>query len=191
MSRGFVSFLFFLLLSPLLLVPLLPSSTPALETSSARLLSLRRVEWENALDTIIREELFFSTRAGFPANVIRSRINARVLDYVSTFPNTHGGAIVYSSGFSTLSHTHYLSLLSEPIIPISLPALDARSLVLIISVSQTEKYAEYVYTGGFSGASILHTRMIAGDFNSLAALPSGYRICITTFTPAWPCVERG
>jgi len=190
MSRGFVSFLFFLLLSPLLILPL-HSSSLELETSSPRLLSLRRMEWENTLDTIIREELFVSTRAGFPAHEVRSRINARIVAFVANFPSSHGDAIVYSSGFSTLFHSHYLSLLSEDIAPISLSALDARSLVLIIPVSQTEKYAEYVYTGGFSGASILHTRMVARDFNSLVALPSGYRICITTFQLSWPCAGSG
>lgn len=187
MSRGFVSFLFFLLLAPILLVPLLPPSS-GIETSSPRLLSIRRLEWEASLDALIREELFFSTRAGFPSHVIRSRVNARILDYLSRFPSLHADAISYSSGLSPLSHSRYLSLLSQPLSPLSVPALNAHSLVLVIPVSQTEKYAEYVYTGGFSGSTILHTRMVARDFNSLAALPSGYRICITTFQPAWSCV---
>lgn len=190
MSRGFVSFLFFLLLFPLLLVSL-HSPSFGIETSSPHLLSLRRLEWESALDAHIREELFFSTRAGFPPAIIRSRINARIFNYLSGFPVSHSDAISYSSGLSSLSRTQYLSLLSQPLTPLSIPSLNAHSLVVVIPVSQTEKYSEYIYTGGFSGSTIVHTRMVARDFNSLAALPSGYRICITTFQPAWPCVERG
>lgn len=189
MSRGFVSFLFFFLAAPLLLLTLAGHSfSPSLDTPS--LLSLRRLEMETNIDTIIRDELFAGARTSLPASTIQLRINTAILNYLTRFPSAHPDSLTYSTGFSTLSQTNYLSLLSSPQRPPTLLELQSASHVLILPLSQTERYAEYSYTGGAFGTTILHSRLRARDANTLFALPSGYHACVTSFQKGWLCVER-
>lgn len=191
MSRGFVSFLFLLALAPIVLLSQGWPSPSSPDDFSLRILSLRRLEIETNIDTIIRDELFAGARTTIPPDVIQANVNARIIDYFQQFSSVHRDSIHYSSGFSLLTQTNYLSLFSQPLLPLSFFQLQSSSHVLVLPVSQTERYAEYSYTGGPFGASVLHSRLHAHDANTLFALPPGYRVCVTSFQKDWPCVERG
>lgn len=191
MSRGFVSFLFFFVLAPLVLLALAWPSPSISDDSFARVLSLRRLEMETNIDTIIRGELFAGLRSNFSSDVIQANINTHILDYLSRFPSWHDDALFYDTGFSALAQTNYLSLFSSPLTPPTFVELQSSSHVLVLPVSQTERYAEYSYTGGLFATNILHTRLRARDVNTLFALPIGYHICVTSFQKDWPCVEGG
>jgi hypothetical protein len=190
MSRGFASFLFFFLAAPLLLLALAWPSLSHSSDSPPSLLSLRRLELETDVDTIIRDELFAGARTTLPAATIQLRINQAIMNYLTLFPSAHSDSIEYSTGFSSLSQTNYLSLLSAPLRPPTLVELQSSSHVLILPLSQTQRYVEYSYTGGAFGTSILHMRLRARDSNTLFALPTGYHACVTSFQKEWPCVER-
>ncbi len=188
MSKGFVSFLFFLVL-----VPIIALSSPSIfqspDDSSLRHLSLRRLEMELNVDALIREELHAGLRANLPPETIKLNINRRILDYLSAFSSLHGDSFTYETGFSTLTQTNYLSLFFSPQIPANLIQFHSASHVLVLPVSQTERYGEYSYTGSVLGVSVLHTRIRSRDANTLFALPIHYRICTTTFQKDWPCLE--
>jgi|GEM_PF-6927545 len=187
MLRGFVSFLFFMLVTPLLLLVIPSPSLDLASTSAPRILSLRRAEMELNVDAIIREELFSYAHSNLPEDTIKLRINVRVLDYLSQFSRSHED-VFSESGFSTLYQPNYLSLLSTPLTPPSLLELQSSSHVLVLPVSQTERYLEYSYTGGLSASRVLNARLRVLDSNSLFALPVGYCVCVTSFELAWPCV---
>lgn len=188
MSKGFVSFLFFLVL-----VPIIALSSPFIfqppDDSALRHLSLHRLEMEMNVDSLIREELYAGLRANLLPETIKLKINQRVLDYLTQFPSAHDDSFTYETGFSALNQTNYLSLFFSPQIPANLIQFHAASHVLVLPVSQTERYGEYSYTGSIFGSSVLHTRIRSRDVNTLFALPIGYRVCTTTFQKNWPCLE--
>ncbi len=188
MPKGFVSFLFFLLLVPIIVLSSAWPS-PSFDDSSIRHLSLRRLEMETNVDAIVRDELYTCLRANLPSETIKMKINQRVLDYLSSIEAAHDDSFSYETGFSTLAQTNYLSLFFSPQKPANLLSFHSVSHVLVLPVSQVERYGEYSYTGGLFGTSILHTRIRSRDANTLFAFPIGYRICTTTFQKDWPCVE--
>lgn len=189
MSKGFVSFLFFLILVPLIALSF-QSFSSQLDDSAPRHLSLRRLEMETNIDALIREELYTGLRANLPPETIKLKINQRVLDYLSSFSATHRDSFTYETVFSPLTQTNYLSLFFSPQVPANLIQFHSASHVLVLPVSQTERYGEYSYTGGVFGSSVLHTRIHSRDANTLFALPIGYHICTTTFQKNWSCEGR-
>ena len=186
MSKGFVSFFFFLLLAPIIA---LSSSwpVPAFDDAVIRHLSFRRFEMETNVDAIIRGELHAGLLANLPPETIKVNINQRVLDYLSSVEVAHDDSFHYETGFSVLAQTNYLSLFFSPQTPANLLSFHSASHVLVLPVSQVERYGEYSYTGGLFGTNVLHTRIRSRDANTLFALPIGYRICTTTFQKDWPC----
>ena len=189
--RGFVSILFLIALSSLTLA-LHQSPTPLHAPHPAfDTLFLRRTEMENGVDTLIRDELFEGLVLKLPPETIRTRINTRLHAYLADFPARHGEPIQYEEGIGTLVYTQYSSLLLNPILPTNPFVLDAHSHVLVLPVTEKIEYGEYSYTGGTNGTGILVDVMQEGNYRTLFALPSGYRVCATNLLKEWPCPPYG
>ena len=191
MSKGFVSFLFLLSVAALWV----GVSTPVLmgvdENPSIRLMSLRRLELETNVDAIIREELYVGILAQLPPEVIESNIHVKLLNYLEHFSELHDDTLTYEFGFSLLTQPNYLSLLSQPFVPASLEQLNLHAHVIVLPISQTIKYGEYVYTGGIFGTNVVGMKISSLHGETLFVLPINYRICVTTVQKNWPCFVGG
>ncbi len=150
-----------------------------------------RTQLENDVDRIIREGLHAGVIAQLEPNTIKNIINARILEYVNTLPQQEETGIVFSSGISRLENVSYLSLLHQPLFPATLTELNQQSHVLILPLIGSTRYGEYTYTGGENGTRIVHVRMKTPHAETLFAIPSGYRACVTTLLPDWPCATTG
>ncbi len=188
MPKGFVSFLFLMGAASVLV---LSSAWPMIAYPSSTgifFLSSHRLQLEQNVDGLIQEELYLGLLAQLSAEELKSRVNQKIVEYFSRVSARTNEGVSFSPGFSALSVPSYLSLLSQPLRPVSLFQLNQNSHVLILPVSQVAKYAEYSYTGGVFASDVVHVRMFSSDGNTLFALPLGYRSCVTTFQKKWPCV---
>lgn len=189
--KGFASLLFLLALSTLLLT--IHQSTPYASTTHPAFdsLFLRRTEMENGVDTIIRDELHAGLLLKHTPNVIKNNINQRIAEYLHDFPARHGEPIAYEAGIGTLSYTNYHALLLNPLTPTYPTLIDAHSHVMVLPITQTIEYGEYTYTGGTNGAGVLATILTHENYQTLFALPPGYRVCATNVVKEWPCPPQG
>lgn len=189
--KGFASLIFLLGISTLIFTlsqahPRISTTHPAFDT-----LFLRRTEMENGVDALIREELYAGLVLKQNPNVIKNKINQRIVEYLTDFPTRHGEPIHYSSGMGILAYTNYHSLLLKPLTPLTTNQLDTHSHVLVLPVSQTIEYGEYTYTGGMDGTGVLASIFTSENHQTLFAIPPGYRSCATNLVKEWNCPPQG
>ncbi len=188
MTKGFSSFLFLFLVGQLLVTIHQFQTLPGFEDSiHSSAISLKRLEMENLVDEVIDSGLHEGLILHEKPELIKNRINSRIIGIIDDLTRKQNTPIVYQTGFSLLQQTQYLALLDTNTIPVSLSYLNECSHVLVLPIDGTNWYGEYTYTGCAFGSTVFLSKIHAPRTQTLFALPIGYHACATTITGKMPC----
>ena len=189
--RGFVSYVFLILVASIGVSQYALQSTqrePSLKAGEIESLVAMRSQLEQGMDRIIAEELRAGMQLHLPSEQIKNRINHALTQYLQEQQTWHTlFPMRMQAGIAGMQTTNYLSLTQEPLQLLSTEALNAHSHVLVLPLNQTQEYGEYTYTGGAFGTNILLAKLTTENSATIAALPSGYRICVLDAIGEIPC----
>ncbi len=194
--RGFVSYFFLVLVASVTVgqYALQNQASGTSETthfaSETNALAFERSALEQGMDRTIAEKLQEGMLLHFTSAQIQTHINQALLHYLQTHASERQTPMQLEIGFSTIQTTNYFSLLDAPLQELSLQEMNTNSHVFVLPINQTQQYGEYTYTGGAFGTHILITKISGIKTTTLAALPSGYRICVLSASGEIPCAAR-
>ncbi|QQR92625.1 MAG: hypothetical protein IPJ89_00055 [Candidatus Iainarchaeum archaeon] len=188
--RGFISYLFLILLASISVSQYALQrahgnyNTPSMELQS---LAFKRSELEQGMDRIIAEKLREGMLLHLTSEQIKPHINQALFTYLHAQSNAEMDPIQMEVGFAHMQTTNYLSLAQVPVQPLSEQQLNTLTHVFVLPINPEEQYGEYTYTGGAFGTTILIAQLTSHHGKTIAALPSGYRICVIDILGEIPC----
>lgn len=188
--RGFVSFVLLVLIASVGVSQYALQSThhtPITKGMEIQTLAANRSQLEQGMDRIISEELRTGMQQQLPSEQIKTHINSALALYLYEEQQQILLPMRMQAGFAAMQTTQYLSLAQAPLQPLSTQTLNAYSHVFVLPLNQTQQYGEYTYTGGAFGTNILLAKLTTEESTTIAALPSGYRICVLDTIGEVPC----
>ena len=191
--RGFVSYFLLILVASVglaqytLQTQTRGTSETAYFASETHALAFERSALEQGMDRTIAEKLQEGMLLQLTSEQIQTHINQALLYYLQARASEAVPPMQLEMGFSTLQTTNYFSLLDAPMQGLSLLEMNANSHVFVLPLNQTQQYGEYTYTGGAFGTHILLAKITGTTTATLAALPSGYRMCVWSASGEIPC----
>jgi hypothetical protein len=187
--RGFASFVFFIMVSGILLgLAQMQNNDYFSKQTEARKIALHRTSMENAVEKMIKRELQKELESHSNPEEIKNKINRQIIWFLEEYSTEAEKPVTIYHQFGELQTPHYLSLLFSNINePVSIEKLNENTHVLLLPIEENITYGEYTYTGGSFGTSILWSRIKGINSETIFAIPSGFRICSTNLQNV-PCI---